>query len=170
MFNHLRCVLIFTLVISFACLASVQPARADGCFGLTSLGTTYTQNFDTLATGGTTNATSTLPLGWTLTETGGGTRDNEQYATDDGGSNTGDTYSFGATSNSERAFGGLQSATLIPVIGVCFTNNTGSTLNSLRIVYTGEEWRFGATGRTDQLDFQYRPQCHLLNHRHVDRC
>ena len=31
-----------------------------------------------------------------MTETGGGARDNEQYGVDTGGSNTGDTYSYGA--------------------------------------------------------------------------
>jgi hypothetical protein len=39
--------------------------------------------------------------------------------------NTGDTYSFGAASNTERAFGGLQSGSLNPTIGAAFTNNTG---------------------------------------------
>jgi hypothetical protein len=30
--------------------------------------------------------------------------------------------------------GGLQSGSLIPTIGACFTNNTGSTLTSLAIL------------------------------------
>ncbi|MCQ3973900.1 MAG: hypothetical protein DPW09_10680 [Anaerolineae bacterium] len=155
MLNFLRCLLIFALVTSFTWLLSAPPARADGCASLVSLGAPYNQNFDTLATGGTTNATSTLPVGWTLTETDGGVRDNEQYGADDGSSNIGDTYSYGATGNNERAFGGLRSGTLDPVIGVCFTNNTGVTINSLKIVYVGEMWRLGTAGRTDQLDFEY---------------
>ena len=46
----------------------------------------YTQDFDTLSNtaGSTTN--SALPTGWLLNETGGGARDNEQYAVDTGGS------------------------------------------------------------------------------------
>ncbi|MBK8142004.1 MAG: hypothetical protein IPK57_14210 [Chitinophagaceae bacterium] len=35
------------------------------------------------------------------------------------------------------------------------TNNTGSTITSILITYTGEQWRLGGTGRTDRLDFQY---------------
>src|SRR6185436_1444018 len=72
-----------------------------------------------------------------------------------GSGNTGDTYSFGATSNAERALGGLQSGSLNPTIGAAFTNNTGGTITSLAIDYTGEQWRLGATGRADRIDFQY---------------
>lgn len=122
---------------------------------LTTLGSAYTQNFDTLSntTGSTTN-TLALP-GWSLTETGGGARDNEQYAVDTGGSITGDIYSYGAAGSTDRALGGLRSGTLIPTFGAQFANNTGSTITSLLIGYTGEQWRLGTTGRSDRLDFQY---------------
>jgi len=40
-----------------------------------------------------------------------------------------------------RPFGGLRSGTLNPIIGACFTNNTGSTIDSLAVASTGEEWR-----------------------------
>jgi len=133
----------------------VSPASADtgtGTVSLTSIGTAVTQNFDTLATSGTTN--TALPTGWYITETGGGTRDNEQYAADTGSSATGDTYSYGATGSTDRALGGLRSGSLVPVFGAKFTNNTGSTITSLDISYTGEQWRLGTAGRTDRLDFQ----------------
>src|SRR5689334_24726434 len=111
---------------------------------LTSLGTAYTQNFDTLSnTAGSTTNNLTL-TGWVMTEAGGGARDNEQYAVDTGSSTTGDTYSYGVAGSTERALGGLQSGTLIPLVGVFFDNNTGSTIASLTIAYTGEEWRLGA--------------------------
>jgi hypothetical protein len=90
-----------------------------------------------------------------MTETGGGARDNEQYAVDTGGSNTGDTFSYGTAAATDRALGGLRSGTLIPVFGACFTNNTGSTLTSLDFSYTGEEWRLGTAARTDQINFEY---------------
>jgi hypothetical protein len=49
----------------------------------------------------------------------------------------------------------LQSGSLAPTIGACFTNNTGGTITSLAIAYTGEQWRLGASGRgADRLDFQ----------------
>lgn len=119
---------------------------------LTAPGVAYTQNFDTLAISGTTN--TSLPTGWDLIESGGGTRDNEAYAADDGTSNAGDTYSYGTTGSTERAFGGLRSSALIPTIGASFTNNTGETIVALRIEYTGEQWRLGALNREDRLDFQ----------------
>jgi predicted extracellular nuclease len=118
---------------------------------------TPTETFNTLSNtaGSTTN--STLPTGWYITETGGGARDNEQYAVDTGGSNTGDTYSYGSAASTDRALGGLQSGTLIPVIGAKFTNNTGVTITSLDISYTGEQWRISntAAARDDRMDFQY---------------
>ena len=99
-------------------------------------------------------STST-PLGWTLTETGGGARDNEQYAADNGASNTGDTYSYGSTASSDRAFGGLRSGTLNPTVGAQFQNDTGVVINTLSIAYTGEQWRLGTANRNDQLTFKY---------------
>jgi len=118
-------------------------------------GGTYSQDFNTLAnTAGSTTNTA-LPTGWLLTETGGGTRDNEQYAVDTGSGNTGDTYSYGSSGSTERAFGGLRSGTLVPVIGACFTNATGNTLGSFDIAYTGEQWRLGTISRTDSLNFEY---------------
>jgi len=131
-------------------------ASADGIISITALGTPITEDFNTLAIAGTTNPTSSLPLGFTLTESGGGARDNEQYAADTGGSNTGDTYSYGASGNAERALGGLQSGTLIPLFGATFTNSTGSAVTNLAVSYTGEQWRLGTADRgPDRLDFQY---------------
>jgi hypothetical protein len=122
---------------------------------LSSLGSAYTQNFDTLSNsaGSTTNAN--LPASWALTESGGGARDNEQYAVDTGSSTTGDTYSYGAAGSPERALGVLRSGTLIPIIGAEFFNNSGATINMLDITFTGEQWRLGTAGRTDRLAFQY---------------
>ena len=121
---------------------------------ITTLGVALTENFDSLANtaGSTTN--SVLPADWVINETGGGARDNEQYAVDTGASNTGDTYSYGTAGSNERALGSVQSGTLIPTFGVFYTNNTGSTITSLAIAYTGEQWRLGTAGRLDRLDFQ----------------
>ncbi len=49
----------------------------------------------------------------------------------------------------------MQSGSLVPTVGGCFINNTGQAITSLNISYTGEQWRLGATGRNDRLDFQY---------------
>ena len=140
------------LTLPVALLGAAVPAMAQN---VSLTGGTYTQNFDTLSNvaGSTTN--TALPTGWLLTEGGGGARDNEQYAVDTGSSTTGDVYSYGAAGSTERAFGALRSGTLIPVIGACFTNNTGGTLTSLQVAYTGEQWRLGTAARTDALNFEY---------------
>nr|WP_257385966.1 ExeM/NucH family extracellular endonuclease [Tahibacter caeni] len=135
-----------------SCLPSLALAQ---CVSLTTLGSASTQNFDTLSnTAGSTTNNLTIP-GWFMTESGGGARDNEQYAVDTGASTTGDTYSYGAAGSTERALGELRSGTLIPLFGACFTNNTGSTVTSLAVAFTGEEWRLGTINRTDQLNFEY---------------
>jgi hypothetical protein len=56
----------------------------------------------------------------------------------------------------DRAFGTLQSGTLIPIIGASFTNSTVATITDLVIAYTGKQWRIGntAAARDDRLDFQ----------------
>lgn len=130
-------------------LPLIIPTAAWAAVSFT--GATYTQNFDTLANTGTTN--TTLPSYWQMSESGSSA--NTTYSVGTGSLTTGNTYSFGTASSIERAFGGLQSGTLIPTIGASFQNDTGGTLTALTIQYTGEQWRLGATGRTDRLDFQY---------------
>jgi hypothetical protein len=118
---------------------------------LTALGTPYLQNFDSLATSGTTNELTIT--GWSLTESGASA--DARYAADNGANIAGNTYSYGATGLTDRALGGLESGTLSQIFGAQFINNTGSTLTGLVISYTGEQWRLGAAGRTDHLNFQY---------------
>jgi predicted extracellular nuclease len=136
----------------------IQSALAlgggSGSISLTTLGSAYTQDFNTLANTGTTN--NLTINGWFLNETGTSARNNGQYAFSTGSDTGGDVYSFGAALSTERAFGTLFSGTLTPVIGASFTNNTGSTVTSLDISYVGEMWRAGVTNRNaaDRLDFQ----------------
>ena len=139
-------------VLLMGSLAVVQLARAAGSISLTTLGSAYTQDFNTLANVGTS---SIVPNGWDFLEMG--TNANTTYTAGTGSSNAGDTYSFGASASAERAYGTLLSGTLTPTIGASFTNNTGSTITSLDISYTGEQWRLGqnTTGRApDRIDFQ----------------
>lgn len=117
----------------------------------------YTQDFNALAITGTTNAKSTLPVGWDFLEVnaGTGTSADATYAASNGSANGGNTYSFGADASTDRAFGTLLSGSLTPTIGASFVNNTPTNLISLTIGYTGETWRIGGTARVDRLDFQY---------------
>lgn len=95
---------------------------------------TDAQDFSTLANTGTS---STVPAGWAFSEAGA--NQNALYAAGTGSNNAGDTYSFGfAAPNTERAFGGLQAGSLIPTVGVCYTNNTTATITGLTVTYTGE--------------------------------
>lgn len=135
-------------------MTAVSSAHATPV-SLSSLSSSYTQNFNTLSkvAGSTTNAS--LPTGWAISETGGGARDNELYAVGTGSSTTGDIYSFGESGATDRALGSLLSATLVPMFGAQFTNNTGATITMLDIAYTGELWRRGTAHRADRLAFQY---------------
>ncbi len=132
-------------------LASVLSVFTSyGQFNLTSTATVYAQNFNTLNVRGTS---SVLPLGWTLLETG--TNVNTLITANAGTSTTGDTYSYGTGTNTDRALGMLGSSTLSSQFGVSFRNSTGQTLTSLVVRYTGELWRTGAVNRQDKIDVQY---------------
>ena len=141
------CVQAFT-IITFA--QGVVPT----CHSLTSGNLTYTQNFNALASSGSTG--SVVPSGFGFAETG--TASNTIYGVGSG-SGTNDTFSFGngLPDHLDRAFGGVRgSATGVnPTIGACFTNNTGVAISSFSVTYDGEQWRLGAAGRVDRLDFQY---------------
>jgi len=113
-------------------------------------GGTYSQDFNTLASTGTSSA---LPVGWFFSESG--TNADGLYAAGTGSSNTGNTYSFGNTPATDRALGGLLSGSLTSTFGANILNNSGSVITQLPIQYTGEQWRLGTLGRVDRLDFQY---------------
>jgi len=137
--HRLRAPLALALACSSAC--AVAQVAINGSI----------QNFDTLAATGTG---STLPPGWAFVETG--TNAETTYAADNGANQSGNTYSYGATGSSERAFGMLLSGSLVSTIGVHLQNAGGTPITSLEVAYTGEQWRFGATGRpADRIDFQY---------------
>jgi hypothetical protein len=122
----------------------------DDPLSVASLNTNYSENFDSLAQSG---VSSTTPAAWTRAESG--TSANTTYTANTGSSTAGDTYSYGSTGSTDRALGGLRTGTLAPTIGSFYRNDTGSTINTLQIAYTGEEWRLGAASRADRLDFQY---------------
>lgn len=149
--TNLTMIAALLLALVFSAIPAAQPAEAAGTVSLTVLSSAYTQDFNTLALSGTS---STVPTGWEFAETG--TNNNSTYTAGTGSGNAGDTYSFGAASASERSFGGLLSGSLVPTVGAQFTNNTGGTITSLAIAYTGEMWRAGVTNRNaaDRMDFQ----------------
>jgi hypothetical protein len=110
---------------------------------------TYTEDFDTLAA----VTSSSLPPGWALSETGSSA--NDSYGAGTGSSTTGNTYSFGGSGSTDRALGALRTSGVASTFGTVVTNDTGGTLTQITIQFTGEQWRLGALGRTDRLDFSY---------------
>lgn len=138
-----------TLLLS--CLvAGVFSANAQ--VALTGVNPTYSQDFNTLTTSGTTNAMNLT--GWAIYETGSNA--NQQYRNGDGSANTGDTYSFGTGTAADRALGTVLSGNLKPSFGVSFANNTGLDIISVNIAYRGEQWRRGnTTSQVDSLHFAY---------------
>lgn len=137
--------------LALAVFGLAGPVSAQ--ISLTTLGSPYAQDFAGLASSGTTN--TALPTGWAFLETG--TAANTTYAADIGSANAGNTYSYGLSSDPDRAFGALLSGSLTTNIGAQFTNDTGSTVNDLAIAFTGEQWRIGntAAARDDRLEFEY---------------
>jgi hypothetical protein len=139
------------------------PVRAQ--VSLTTLGTPYTQSFDTLATSGTANTwtDNVTPLvGW-YSQFQLQAANPTTYRADAGTSNTGAIYSYGTGTNTERAFGSVASGTPGNIFNaVRLVNNTGSTITSLDVSFTGEQWRAGGctptpcTPAAQKLDFQYQ--------------
>lgn len=132
-----------------AVLAANSPAPS---YTLTT--TTYSQDFDTLANSGSDQ--SALPAGFQIAEFGSSTSTVDGfYTANNGSSNTGDIYSYGATGSTERALGSLTSGTNGEIyFGGVFTNGTGGTIDSLTFGYTGEQWRSG-NSTNDSLIFEY---------------
>lgn len=131
------------LFVAFLGSASAQVVSLVG-------GTPAVQDFDSLAASGTSAA---LPAGWYLAESG--TNANSEYRAGDGTSNSGDTYSFGSGTSTDRALGSLLSSSLAPRFGAQLRNDSGQALSEIAVAYNGEQWRLGTAGRTDSLKFEY---------------
>ena len=117
---------------------------------LISAGGVYEQNFNSLAASGTS---SDLPDGWSFVESGD--RADNTYTADDGRSNTADTYSYGSDGDTDRALGSLTSGSITEIkFGAVFENAGEVPITSLRISYTGEQWREGDKVK-DYLYFEY---------------
>lgn len=139
---------LFTLFSVALLLAACSVARADILLTNYSI---YTQDFNTLASAATS---SLMPADWSFSETG--VSANGTYTAGTGSSATADTYSFGAAASTERALGELTAASLTSTFGAEFQNAGNVDMTKIKLLsYTGEQWRLGAAGRTDALDFQY---------------
>lgn len=149
----MRCINYPVILLTAAAIGSTTAFAAP--ISINTFGSAYTQDFNTLASSPDNGTSSLVPTGWDFSESN--TNADTTYRVGTGSSNAGDTYSFGATGSSDRAFGTLLSGTLTPTIGASFVNSAGGTLTAFSISYTGEMWRAGVTNRNaaDRLDFQY---------------
>jgi uncharacterized protein len=137
-----------TLFTSTFAYRNTPTASAE--IGIPSLPYTYTQNFDTLASSGTTNSWTddTTILGWYASRT--------VYAGSNGSSNSGTLYSFGTTA-ADRALGSINTnATGAISTGLRLKNNSATTITTLVITYTGEQWRNNGNASAQKLDFSYQ--------------
>jgi hypothetical protein len=141
-------------------LATASTASAQVPIEVTAANTTVTQNFNGLAVSGSSN--TTLPAGWGFAEAGSGA--NTTYAAGDGSSSTGNTYSFGTGTSTDRALGEVSTTTVQSTVGVAIHNSTGALIPAVLLGYSGEEWRLGdSAAPIDKLDFQYGPTATALN-------
>jgi uncharacterized protein len=135
------------LLLCFLFLSATAYAQVN----INSLPATITQDFNSLATSGTSNTWSdnTTLTGWYSTRT--------EYRASDGSSTVGALYSFGTGTASDRALGSIASGTTGSIFfGIRLKNNTTQTITSLQITYTGEQWRNGGRTDDDSLHFSYQ--------------
>ncbi len=141
-------------------------------------GATYSQDFDSLPAS-PTGPLGDSPLGWiddtTTPGTGqysllgwylyhplaaaeGGANGHQRFRIIYAPGNVGSFYSFGSSGSSDRALGSIGANTLAVdggamYIGLRLHNDTGLTLDSFTLGYTGEQWRNG--GNTEGLIFMW---------------
>lgn len=141
-----------TLLIFVVSVLTLLSLPATAQVTLSALGTASTQSFDTLpaSLSATWTNNSTIP-GWYHARTGTGTT----IVANDGTSNAGNLYSYGTGTTTDRALGSVGSGTPGSFFwGVRLLNSTGSTISSLDVSYTGEQWRNSAAA-AQTIAFSY---------------
>lgn len=123
-------------------------------WGQISMTTTssYSQDFNTLKTSGTTNDwsnNSTLSNWYAVNF-------NNSYVADNGSGNAGGIKSYGTGTNTDRALGSLGSGSAMPYYGVQFRNNSTSAITDFKVAYTGEQWRKADNASKHKLYFSYK--------------
>lgn len=115
---------------------------------ITAIGTLYSQNFDALTISNTLvpwTDNSILPGWYAKTDA---TATIAQYRANTGSNTNAGLYSFGVNGASDRAFGFFPSDGFTGVsgagkgyLGWRLKNNTGKSIGTIRVVWTGEQWR-----------------------------
>lgn len=138
-----------------AAMLLLLGTHASAQVSVTALSAPFTQDFNTLITSGSASFVSNSTItGWYHARTGTG----DLIVAGTGSSNGGALYSFGAASSTERALGSVGSGNAAVghlYWGVRLVNNTGATITSLAIGYTGEQWRNSAAA-AQTVAFSYQ--------------
>lgn len=88
---------------------------------------------------------NTLPTGWYAHEVGSNA--NTTYRVSIGEFGGGEIYSYGDTASTDRALGSVGSGSVSSIFyGAAYINNTGDSIRSMTVEYTGEQWRQGRPG------------------------
>jgi hypothetical protein len=118
----------------------------------------YTQNFDALLSTGSVNSwveNSTIP-NWYSQRTTASTN----YAANNGSTLSGGLYSYGTTSNTERALGAIGSNNTSYggdfAHGILLQNNGTDVVTNLNLTYTLEEWRNGGSNAAQTVTVWYK--------------
>ena len=151
----------------FLCFASLAGSVAEAQISLTTLGGPATQNFDALPVSGSVIwANSSTVAGWYHARTGTGTT----IVANNGSSNAGNLYSYGTGTATDRALGSLGSGNAAVgnlFWGIRLQNNTGATITSFDVSYTGEQWRNSAAAAQTAAFSYLVGKSH--DHRHARR-
>lgn len=168
------------MVAGLTCAGAFAPHASNAAISYTVPESLHVENFDTLPSS-PTNTSLQSTGGWiddavspsgnfsipgfylyhpTASATEGGSNQHQRVRAGSGNSGTGAFFSFGTNGSSERALGMLNSATLTPNGGTAFialrlVNNTGVTLNSFSLTYTGEQYRASENYSQETLKFDY---------------
>jgi hypothetical protein len=144
------------LIASAALLAAVS---AQAAVSVTGPAFTYSQNFDSLASTGTTATwvnDSTL-AGWSLFYVN---TDVTSYLVGTGSGTSGGFYSYGSAGSTDRALGSLATngnvaAGANEYIALSLTNTSGAAFDSFTLRYDGEQWRNAGNTAAQTLTVQY---------------
>lgn len=136
---------------------------ASAAVSYATAGSGYTQNFNTLATSGASNAwtnDSTL-AGWYAAQVGSITTNWSTYAAASGGAQQGALLSIGTGTNTDRALGGQNESIANPTVstmyyGLQLTNSTGLALTNFSLSYAGEQWRVVQSEARDKMVLEYQ--------------
>ncbi|MDG0993951.1 MAG: PEP-CTERM sorting domain-containing protein [Akkermansiaceae bacterium] len=128
-----------------------------GAVSINSASSSITENFNSLISSGSgTFSDNTTLNGWIVNSEELDT-DGDQYIANDGGSTGGEVYSYGASSDLDRALGYLGSGGNDYFnAAYSLVNDTGATITDLFVSYTGEQWRLASSGNQNILSFSYR--------------